>query len=72
VVDVEDGRGAVEIEIGLRGTAPDGGRVGSIEALASGGLGVYLSLRVAEEHGGTLVVHPTATVPRTILRLPLA
>jgi signal transduction histidine kinase len=72
VVDVEDGKGAVEIEIGLRGTAPDGGRVGSIEALASGGLGVYLSLRVAEEHGGTLVVHPTATVPRTILRLPLA
>jgi K+-sensing histidine kinase KdpD len=72
VVDLDTENAAVEISIGLRGTSAIDARKLSIEALASGGVGVYLSLRVVEEHGGSLVVEPTETVPRTVLRLPLA
>jgi K+-sensing histidine kinase KdpD len=63
---------ALEVSIGLRGAIPRAGQVGSIESLASGGIGVYLALRVVEVHGGSLVVHMTSTVPTTVLTLPLA
>ncbi len=72
---VHEDEGTVEITIGLRGTAATEGRVASIEALASGGIGVYLALRVAEVHGGSLVVRTTTTTREflgTTVRLPLA
>jgi signal transduction histidine kinase len=72
VVDTDGDAPFVELSIGLRGALIEPGQVGSIEALASGGVGVYLALRVVEVHGGSLVVHMTTTVPTTILRLPLA
>jgi signal transduction histidine kinase len=72
VVDTDGEDPVVELSIGLRGAITKPGQVGSIEALASGGVGVYLALRVVEAHGGSLVVHMTTTVPTTILRLPLA
>ncbi len=72
VVDVDSGSGFVEISVGLRGTVAAGEGALSIDALASGGIGVYLALRVAEAHAGSLVVQATETVPRVILRLPLA
>lgn len=72
IVDVDTGAGAVEITIGLRGMVAIDGREASIEALASGGIGVYLALRVFEAHGGSLVVPMTTTAPQTIVRLPLA
>jgi|GEM_PF-3526479 len=71
VVDAESEARWVEISIGLRGTVANDGQPASIEALSGGGLGVYLALRVVEVHGGSLVVHPTTTVPRTTVRLPL-
>lgn len=71
VVEAESEARWVEISIGLRGTVATDGHTASIEALSSGGLGVYLALRVVEEHGGSLLVHPTTTVPRTTVRLPL-
>ena len=72
VVDVESDSGAVEITIGLRGTVAIEGRLASIDALGNGGIDVYLALRAIEEHGGSLVVRRTQTVPQTIVRLPLA
>lgn len=71
VVDGEGEPRWVEISFGLRGTVATDGQTASIEALSSGGIAVYLAMRVVEEHGGSLVVHPTTTVPRTTLRLPL-
>ena len=72
IVDVDTGARAVEITIGRRGVVALEGREAAIEALASGGIGVYLALRVFEVHGGSLVVPMTTTVPQTIARLPLA
>jgi signal transduction histidine kinase len=57
------------IEVGLAGTAGTAAAPASLDAFASGGLGVFLAMRVAEAHGGTLVVVPTATLPRLILSL---
>lgn len=72
IVDADTDAGAVEITIGRRGAVAIKGRETSIEALASGGIGVYLALRVFEMHGGSLVVPMTTTGPQTIVRLPLA
>ena len=72
IVDVDTDAGAVEITIGRRGAVAIKGRETSIEALASGGIGAYLALRVFEMHGGSLVVPMTTTGPQTIMRLPLA
>lgn len=68
----EGGGGMLEIEVGIRGVVSDGSPAASIDTLASGGLGVYLALRVLEAHGGTLHVIPTATVPRVVARFPSA
>lgn len=59
-----------EIEIGQVGTSASAPATPAIGALASGGLGVYVAQRVARAHGGSLLVLPTATMPRVLLRLP--
>jgi two-component system OmpR family sensor kinase len=60
----------VEIEIGQVGTSASAPATSAIDGLASGGLGVYVAQRVARAHGGSLLVVPTATMPRVLLRLP--
>jgi signal transduction histidine kinase len=60
----------VEIEIGQRGTSPSAPETTAIDELASGGLGVYVALQVANAHRGSLVVLPTETMPRALIRLP--
>lgn len=60
----------IEIEIGQQGTTPSAPETSSLDALASGGVGVYVALQVARAHGGSLVVIPTATMPRALMRLP--
>ena len=59
-----------EIEIGHVGTSPSAPETSVIDALASGGLGVYVAQQVARAHGGSLVVLPTETMPRVVMRLP--
>ena len=73
-VELATGHGAIEISIGLSDAVAidtTGGGGASIDALASGGIGAFLALRVAEAHRGSLIVERTTNVPRTILRLPL-
>jgi len=62
----------VLIEVGLAGAVIDSAPPSAVnlDALANGGLGVYLAMKVAEAHGGSLLVRPTATVPRLRLTLP--
>lgn len=60
----------IEIEIGQQGTEPAAPESAALQALGSGGLGVYLALQVARAHGGSLMVIPTATMPRAVLRIP--
>jgi hypothetical protein len=60
----------LEIAVGVRGAVPVGPPAASIDALASAGLGVYLALRVIEGHGGSMLVVPTVTAPRVLVRLP--
>ena len=61
----------IEIGIALRGSVTDDrGSAGSLDALESAGLGVYVALRAVEAHGGTLEVIPTASLPRILVRLP--
>jgi signal transduction histidine kinase len=60
----------VEIEIGQVGTSASAVATTAIDALASGGLGVVVAQRVARAHGGSLLVLPTETMPRVVLRLP--
>jgi signal transduction histidine kinase len=60
----------VEIEIGQRGTSPSAPETSAIDGLASGGLGVYVALQVVNAHRGSLVVLPTETMPRALIRLP--
>jgi signal transduction histidine kinase len=60
----------IEIEIGVAGLVANGPPTKSLENLASGGLGVYLAQRVFENHGGEVVLLPTASVPRVVARLP--
>jgi sigma-B regulation protein RsbU (phosphoserine phosphatase) len=62
----------VEIEIGQVGTSASASipATSALDALASGGLGVYVAQRVARAHGGALLVQPTATMPRVLMRLP--
>jgi K+-sensing histidine kinase KdpD len=67
------GEGTLPIEIGiaLHGTvAEDGAAAGSLDALESAGLGVYVALRAVEAHGGTLEVIPTSSLPRIVVSLP--
>jgi K+-sensing histidine kinase KdpD len=71
-IDARVVAGNIEVEVGLRGTEKSGEPEGSIEALASSGLGIYVALRVAEAHGGSLVVVPTTTFPRVVMRLPVS
>ena len=66
----ERSAGAIEIEIGQHGTVPAAPETDALDALGSGGLGAYLALQVASAHGGSLVVLPTATMPRVLMRLP--
>jgi len=67
---VERGPEMLEVTVGLRGVDSDATPIPSIDALSSGGIGVYLALRVFEGHGGTVAVVPTATVPRVVVLLP--
>lgn len=60
----------VEIEIGQVGTSASAPATFAIDGLASGGLGVYVAQRVARAHGGSLLVIPTTTMPRVLMRLP--
>lgn len=61
----------LEIGIALQGVvADDDATAGSLDALESAGLGVYVALRAVEAHGGTLEVIPTSSLPRIVVRLP--
>ena len=61
----------LEIGIALKGSAAiDDATVGSLDALESAGLGVYVAQRSIEAHGGTLEVIPTSLLPRIVVRLP--
>ena len=61
----------LEIGIALEGSvASDDAVAGSLDALESAGLGVYVALRAVEAHGGTLQVIPTSSLPRIVVRLP--
>ena len=62
--------GIIEIEIGQQGTVPAAPETHALDGLGSGGLGAYLAQQVAKAHGGSLVVIPTATMPRALMRLP--
>lgn len=70
VAGAEQADEVVEIEIGHAGTSPSAPGTSAIDTLASGGLGVYLAQQVARAHGGALVVLPTETMPRVVMRLP--
>jgi two-component system sensor histidine kinase CreC len=61
---------SIEIDVGLQGAVAEGDPISCLDALSSGGLGVYVALQIATAHGGTLHVVPTATVPRMLLGLP--
>ena len=69
-VEVRRVAGHVEIEVGVRGVPVSGAPEVSIDSLATAGLGGYLAFRVAEAHGGTMHVLPTAAFPRVVVRLP--
>ncbi len=69
-VGAEPSAQVVEIEIGQRGTVPAGPETSAIEALASGGLGVYVAVNVAKAHHGAVAAIPTTTMPRALLRIP--
>lgn len=60
----------IEIEVGLGGTVGNGPATSSLDAVANGGLGIYIALQMAVAHGGSLHIVPTATVPRVFVRLP--
>jgi K+-sensing histidine kinase KdpD len=60
----------IEIEVGLRGTVGNAPATSSLDAVANGGLGIYIALQMAVAHGGSLHIVPTATVPRVFVRLP--
>jgi len=67
----EDAAGAcIAIEIGQRGTVATGPETDVLDAIGTGGVGPYLAQEVARVHGGSLVVIPTSTMPRALLRLP--
>ncbi len=70
VLPGEANPGVIEIEVGQHDMPATGPASSAIDQLASGGLGVYLALRIATAHGGSLSVIPTATMPRVVLRLP--
>jgi len=71
VTSGERGSGAtIEIEIGQRGTVAAGPETDALDAFGTGGLGLYLAQEAAQLHGGSLVVIPTSTMPRALLRLP--
>jgi signal transduction histidine kinase len=60
----------VEIEVGQVGTSACAPAASKLDGLASGGLGIYVAQRVARAHGGSLLMVPTATMPRVLMRLP--
>jgi K+-sensing histidine kinase KdpD len=66
------GGSTVEFEVGLRGTVGNGPPCSSLEAVANGGLGIYIALQMAVAHDGSLQIVPTATVPRVFVRVPCA
>ncbi len=74
VTNAEQATGAtievIEIEIGQRGTVAAGPETDALDAFGTGGLGPYLAQEAALLHGGSLVVIPTSTMPRALLRLP--
>jgi two-component system OmpR family sensor kinase len=61
---------AVEIEVGVAGTLANGEPLEGLDVVASGGLGIYIALHVANAHRGSLQIVPTATVPRFLVRVP--
>lgn len=67
---VEQGTEMIELTVGLRGLQTEAAPIPSIDALSSGGLGVYLAQRVIEGHGGSVAVVPTSTVPRILMLVP--
>lgn len=65
-----DAPSGIEIEIGQLGTTASGPETTSLDALSSAGIRVYVALQIARAHGGSVVVVPTATMPRALMRLP--
>lgn len=61
----------VEIVVAVRGAIDAIATETSLPALDSTGLGIYLALRVARAHGGTLGVVATDSAPRLVLRVPV-
>lgn len=60
----------IEITVGLRGASATAAPGSGSAALGASGMGVFLAERVVAAHGGVLLVAPTTTVPRILVRLP--
>ena len=67
---VAAGASAIEITVGLRGASAIAAPGAGCGAFGNGSMGVYLAECVVAAHGGVLLVAPTATVPRILVRLP--
>ncbi|CAN5925410.1 hypothetical protein BH11MYX4_BH11MYX4_11440 [soil metagenome] len=61
---------AAGIGFALKDSVDKPGAAGTLDALESAGLGVYVALRAVEAHGGSLEVIPTTMLPRIVVRLP--